>query len=347
MVFLRVSFAVALIVLLGLLSAAKSGAVYTPSYVKVPDVPVKLYFASRQLIEESYDSSTADIVERIQLANAYWLPVHAKSRVYTISYTWSSYTQSGDNINETYSEVPAAGRYDRPFMSTPLSEFVIYGGVLGSPTYFSVGRASNPETQWVSGNYKMKGRIMGKEAALIAPFIRWPAKCTGLVTPEDYRDILLNRIEDAKIEYEIIIDAETYLVDSERFVVWSEGFIVPGSNEFGEYQVRYNYEYEEGNAQYPNRVTAEAVALPIVNRGYIRDDDFSEMRRIYKFEGQAYTEFKIDAKLVDGVWIPYAMTEESRSIGIKIIYEADSIGIRLLKPSAKLGRKWLYIANPD
>lgn len=323
----------------------------TMAYVEMPGCPVMLWLATGEGVDSdlgAYAAGAGDFIVEVQRANAYWLPAHAKSGAYHLSYVASQlprFRQSEDS-GATSTDFLVAGRYDRPFMSTPISEFVIYGGVLGVPSRYTYGLPSNPEAGWIADEYTISGVIEGREAAMITPFVYWPLKLNGKATPEDYRDVLscLGEVRSSIIAYEIKVDAVTHVINSERFVVRSED-LARAKDNLGEYRVEYKYEYNDVPPYYPTVIHGQAVALPIsLTPALWRNDEMDSLGRLSAEMHGSVASFEVKADVVDGLWIPFYVKQESsleNGMVVGVSFAASQIAVTKPAPDKLRSSKWI------
>ena len=312
--------------------------------------PLRLGVADTKAIAEELGAGTAEFVRKVQEANVQWLCVHAKHQAYLVSYVWRRTFGDAENVLEEENQAwPVVGFYDRPFMSTPLSELVFYGGLFGEKKKFTWGQPWDARTGRGKDFYIVKGQISGAEAADIALLIFSPQKLSSAWAPTDYRfSLRFPKIREAKIVYRIKVDAQTYLVEEETFAIWSPDFL-DFSNMFDEVHVRYVYDYTGSDGNYPSKVRAEVIQLPGPPRPMLEsEEDLRTVVKEYKIQSQTCITYDFDAKIVDKLWLPFRMVRTTIVPGVPeqsnhtIIFEADDFTVTPLVQKDGIAPRWLW-----
>ena len=334
--------------LLALACGAGNAATTAPlSYAEVPGLGLQVAVASPEGIESRYGPSIASLIRLAQKANFNWLAVHAKNRAYDVSYSWRretppQLTAAGESLCH-----PRAGRYHRPFLSTPMSEFIIYGGILGEPDSLAFTESSSPGETRGNDRWILRGRISGTAAARLTPFVYWPDRADGLFVPDEARDLLyVPWVQTSEIVYEVFIEPSTHLVSGERYAIWSPD-LPPVETASGIvsciYATTYCYEYGEGDfALAPVRIAATAAGIPLTD---VPDFGSPEsLRNIEKAEATAAvgrSVFEVDCDLIGGLWFPERLREYVQDLDLAFTFVAEDFEVQLAQPDLKRAWRWL------
>jgi len=296
-------------------------------------------------IERLYGAEAADLIRRVQESNIQWLAVHAKSRMYRVSYRWKVMGATVSGLEE--SEI--VGRYDRPFLNTPISEFVIYGGFLGEPRDFSCLPSWISDSSADQTDYTIRGVITGQEAAFLVPYIVSPVR-VGPGLENDYRNLwLFPQVKAATIEYEIRVDGSSFLVKEERFSVWSPEFGLQDEVAFDTFQINYAYQFDEDSA-YPSKISSQVVEFASIPRTHIAPvRDLANAERSFGQGLKRWSNMTAEATFVQGLWLPYLVTQESvLENGQKSTYrlEASDFRVERIIPPGVPGPTWIRGFEP-